>query len=602
MATTEISPVSDPRATAPVLTDSNADAADVSRLSYKILASEEPLIEEPIHAFLARVAARFPGVEAVVSRHQGIRLTYSAFFRQVDRLAKGLLALGTGRGDRVGIWAVNNVEWLLLQIATARIGAVLVNVNPAYRSAELEHALAAAQVRTLFLMPSFRRSQYAGMVRGLCPEVEEQPAGEWHSERLPELRHLVVYDPEDADATERTAPGFLTWPEVLEGGARIPDGALEKRAQALDANHPINIQFTSGTTGFAKPVVLTHRNILNNGFAVAEVMGLTERDRLCVPVPFYHCFGMVLSNLACLSHGSTIVLPAPHFEAGPILAAVEEERCTALHGVPTMFVAELAEEDFSSYDLSSLRTGIMAGAPCPPKLMRQVIGEMGCEEILIAYGQTEASPVTHITRPDDSFERRVESVGTNLPHQEAKVVDPESGATLPYDTQGELCFRGYHVMRGYFEQEEATREAIDAAGWLHSGDLGVMDEEGYVRITGRLKDMIIRGGENIYPAEIEAYLSTHPAVAQAAVFGIPDDRWGEEVGAWVQVGNGEILDPEDLRAWAAERLAHFKVPRYLRIVDDFPMTVTGKIQKFRIREMVEQELRGSQPGPDPAAG
>ncbi|MCP3959493.1 MAG: AMP-binding protein [bacterium] len=566
--------------------------------SYVARGGETPLIEQPIHAFLAEVAARFPSEEAVVSMaqvsagqvsaRQSTRLTYARLFRRIDELAKGLLALGVSKGDRVGIWAVNNVEWLQLQIATARIGAVLVNVNPAYRPAEVEHALRAARVQTLFVMPSFRRSHYVDMMRGLCPEVEEGQGG---YARFPELRHLVVFDPESAEATERPAPGFLTWGEVLERGTTVSDADLEARAATLEASDAINIQFTSGTTGFAKPVVLSHRNILNNGFAVAEVMRLTEKDRLCVPVPFYHCFGMVLSNLATLSHGATLVIPAPHFDPADVLAAVEQERCTALHGVPTMFVAELELEDFDSYDLSSLRTGIMAGAPCPPKLMRQVIGEMGCREILIGYGQTEASPVTHITRPTDSFERRVETVGTNLPHQEAKVVDPETGATVPVGVQGELCFRGYHVMRGYFEQEEATREAIDMGGWLHSGDLGVMDADGYVRITGRLKDMIIRGGENIYPAEIEAYLLTHPKVAQAAVFGIPHERWGEEVGAWIRPRNGDSLDAEELQAWARERLSHFKVPRYLRIVDDFPMTVTGKIQKFRIREMVEAELR-----------
>ncbi len=593
MATTQISLSPDCDRITPNLPDTDLDAAAISGLSYRSLTGDEPLIEEPIHAYLARVAARHPDTEAVVSRHQGIRLTYSAFFNEVDRLARGLLALGVAKGDRVGIWAVNNVEWLLLQIATARVGAVLVNVNPAYRSAELEHAMGAARVGTLFVMPSFRKSHYVDMIRAVCPEIEQAPAGSWHNERLPELRQVVVFDPDDARATARPAPGFLTWLEVLERGEALPGDALEARSRTLKAGDPINIQFTSGTTGFAKPVVLSHRNILNNSFAVAEVMALTERDRLCVPVPFYHCFGMVLSNLACLSHGSTIVLPAAHFDAEAILATIEDERCTALHGVPTMFVAELAVDDFQDHDLSSLRTGIMAGAPCPAKLMRQVIGEMGCTEILIAYGQTEASPVTHITRPSDSFERRVGTVGTNLPHQEAKVIDPETGKTVPFGIQGELCFRGYHVMSGYFEQEAATRETIDADGWLHSGDLGVMDEDGYVRITGRLKDMIIRGGENIYPAEIEAYLGTHPAVAQAAVFGIPDERWGEEVGAWVQLCNGEPLDAEDLRAWAGERLAHFKVPRYWKIVDDFPMTVTGKIQKFRIREIVEQELAAS---------
>ncbi len=566
-------------------------------MSYVAAGGETPLIELPIPDYLRLVADRYPENEAVVSIPQGVRLTYSELFEQVDRLAEGLLTLGIEKGDRVGIWATNNVEWIVLQIATARIGAVLVNVNPAYRSAELAHALSAARVRCLVLMPAFKSSHYAEMVRGLCPEVMEGSPESLRCERLPELRHLVVFDPDGAAATEHPfgAPGFLTWPELLARGTELEGGALAERAATLQPEEAINIQFTSGTTGFAKPVVLTHRNILNNGFFAAEVLGLTHRDRLCVPVPFYHCFGMVLSNLACLSHGATIVIPAPHFNAAATLAAVAEERCTALHGVPTMFVAELGAEGFAGYDLGSLRTGIMAGAPCPPELMRRVIGEMGCGEILIAYGQTEASPVTHITRPTDSFERRVGTVGTNLPHQEVKIVDPESGETLPVGEQGELCFRGYHVMRGYFEQPEATAEAIDPEGWLHSGDLGVMDEAGYARITGRLKEMVIRGGENIYPAEVEAFFATHPKVAQAAVFGISDTKWGEDLAAWIQLEGGETLDAEELRAFAAEGLSHFKVPRILRIVDDFPMTVTGKIQKFRMREIMERELAEAAP-------
>ena len=549
------------------------------RVSYCHVGGTTPLLGVPIHDCLSDVARRFPDRDAVVSIPQGIRLTYEAFHREASRLAKGLMALGIARGDRVGIWATDNVEWVLLQVATAQVGAVLVNINPANKAAELEHALKAARVQALFLMPEFKASHYAEIVRGLPPE------------RVPELKRLVIFDP--AGPAARPAPSFLTWQEVMgRGEEEVTDAALAKRAATLEADDPINIQFTSGTTGAPKPVVLTHHNILNNGWFAGEVLGFTERDRLCVPVPFYHCFGMVVSNLACLTRGAAIVIPAPHFEAGATLLAIERERCTAVHGVPTMFVAELERPDFRRFDLSSLRTGIMAGAPCPPELVRRVMEEMGCRELLIGYGQTEASPITHLTRPRDPFDRRVNTVGTNLPHQEVKVVEPRTGALLPVGIQGEVCFRGYHVMRGYFGQEEATRKTIDAAGWLHSGDLGVMDADGYLRITGRLKEMIVRGGEKIYPAEIEAWLGRHPKVAQAAVFGVADAKWGEEVGAWVQLHEGASLTVEELRAYAQEGLAHYKIPRYLRLVRDFPLTVTGKIQKFRIREIVEAELRG----------
>jgi fatty-acyl-CoA synthase len=562
----------------------------MTRLSYRHLGGTTPLIGEPIYPFLRRVADRVADSEALVSREQGIRWTYGEFFSRIDALAKSLLAFGVDRGDRVGIWATNNVEWVTLQIATAEVGAVLVNINPAYRTAELEHALRSARVQTLFLMPSFRSSDYAGMMRSLCPELDVADPHDLTTARFPELERVIVFDPDKAAETVRPASGFLTWQESLSLGTTVDGPRLTRRLDSLEADDPINIQFTSGTTGFPKPVVLTHHNILNNGFFVGETMRLSDADRLCVPVPFYHCFGMVLSNLACLTHGSTIVIPAPHFDAEATLKAVEEERCTALHGVPTMFVAELGLNAFGSFRLGTLRTGIMAGAPCPPPIMRRVVGDMGCSEILIAYGQTEASPVTHITRRDDTFERRTETVGTNLPHQETKIVNPESGKIVPVGKTGELCFRGYHVMQGYFELEEATRETIDDRGWLHSGDLGVMDEDGYVRITGRLKDMVIRGGENIYPAEIEAYLCTHPKVAQAAVFGISDPKWGEDLGAWIQLTEGVSAQPEEFREYVREGMAHFKVPRYVAIVEEFPMTVTGKIQKFRIREIVESEL------------
>jgi len=558
--------------------------------SYRHLGGAHPLVGEPIYSFIARVAERCPDNEAVVSVFQNRRLSYGALMKEVDALAKGLMALGIEKGDRVGIWSPNNLEWLMLQVATARIGAILVNINPAYRVGELAHVLTAARLQVVFLIPEFKKSHYVTMMREVCPEVESCAPDAFSCAKFPELKRLVVYEPEDATATTRPTSGFTVWNEVIEAGRDIETEALETRSASLDRDDPINIQFTSGTTGFAKPVVLTHHNILNNAYFVSGIMGLTEADRLCVPVPFYHCFGMVLANLACLCRGATVVIPAPAFEAEAVLRAVETERCTALHGVPTMFVAELEMGDLSGYDLSSLRTGIMAGAPCPAPLMTHVIEDLGCREILIAYGQTEASPVTHITRPDDSFDRRINTVGTNLPHQEVKIIDPQSGETVPINTPGEVCFRGYHVMQGYFEMPAATAETIDEHGWLHSGDLGVMDEDGYVRITGRLKDMIIRGGENIYPAEIEAYLSNHPDVAQVAVFGIPDEKWGEEVGAWVQVHEGSEVTADELIAYAKHGLAYFKVPRRLDLVAAFPMTVTGKIRKIEIREIVAKQM------------
>jgi fatty-acyl-CoA synthase len=562
----------------------------MTQLSYLHRGGETPLDGRTIAVFLEDIVRRYPDNEALVSCWQNKRLTYSELRTEVLRLARGLLQLGVEKGDRVGVWATDNLEWVELQLATAVIGAVLVNINPAYRIAELEHALTAAQVQTLFLMPAFKRSKYVEMLLQLCPELEVATPEDFASAAVPELRNVIVFDPIDTSATARPASGFMVWNDVLDLGARLPKGKLAERSAMLDCDDPINIQFTSGTTGFPKPVVLTHHNILNNGFHIAEALGTKDDDRLCVPVPFYHCFGMVVSNLGCLTHGAALVIPEAHFNAGAILAAIEAERCTLLHGVPTMFVAELEDENFGDFDLSSLRAGIMAGAPCPPELMRRVMDEMGILDIRIAYGQTECSPVSHCTLAGDSVERRTRTVGTNLPHQEVKIVDPATGATVPLGKQGEICFRGYHVMSGYHGMPEATAEAIDSARWLHSGDLGVMDEDGYVAITGRLKEMVIRGGENIYPAEIEHYLCRHPKVAQAAVFGITDEKWGEDLGAWVQLTAGETATEEELRRFVKDGMAHYKVPNHLRVVDEFPMTVTGKIQKFRIREIVEQEL------------
>lgn len=558
---------------------------------------ESPLLGLTIDARFRQVVAAHPDRDAVVALPQGERparrLSYRALDAEVERLARSLLAADVGRGDRVGVWSTDNVEWVVLQMATARIGAVLVNINPANRTPELRHALARARVAALFLIPSFRSADYVARLVEVCPELTAADPDALRCAALPTLRRAVVWDPAAPERTARPAPGFTTWPELLARSA--PAEAVAARAASLDPDDPINIQFTSGTTGFPKPVVLTHHNILNNACAVADVMRFTPDDRLCVPVPFYHCFGMVLSNLLCLACGAAIVIPAEHFDPAATLDAVEAERCTALHGVPTMFVAELEELERRPRDLSSLRTGIMAGAPCPPELLRRVIETLGCREILIGYGQTEASPVTHLTRPDDSAYRRTETVGTNLPHQEVKVVDPDSGALLAVGDSGEVCFRGYHVMRGYFEDPQATAEAIDAAGWLHSGDLGALDDDGYLRITGRLKDLVIRGGENIYPAEIEAVLDAHPDVAQAAVFGVPDERWGEEVAAFVIPRAGKTVSTETLQAFASERLAHYKVPRHVWEVSEMPMTVTGKVQKFRMRELATEWLADATP-------
>jgi fatty-acyl-CoA synthase len=520
-------------------------------------------------------------------------MSYVQLARAIDVLARGLMGMGFRKGERVAVWSTNNIEWLLLQMATARIGAILVNINPAYRTRELAYALQRSEVQGLFVIPTYHTSDYIAMLVELIPELQGTAPGRWKSQACPGLRHVVAYNPAAPDRTERPQSGFLTWQEVLAAGDQGADAQLQAMTAVLDRDDPINFQYTSGTTGFPKAVVLTHHNILNNAYFAAQAMHFTEMDRLVVPVPFYHCFGMVLANLLCLSVGACIVIPCEHFEAGQVLHAVEQERGTAIHGVPTMFIAELEHPRFRDFDLSTLRTGIMAGAPCPPALMKRVMEDMHCHEILIGYGETEASPITHLTTRDDTLTRRTETVGKNLPHQEVKVVDLATGRTVPLGQVGEICFRGYHIMRGYYGDEDGTRKAIDPQGWLHSGDLGTMDADGYVRITGRLKEMIIRGGENIYPREIEDYLFTHPKVAEVAVFGIPDEFYGEQVAAWIHLRAGERATEDEIRAFCKDKIAHFKIPHYIWFVDEFPMTVTGKVQKFRMREIAMDQLKAT---------
>jgi len=562
-----------------------------SHKSYFHRGGEEPLLGLTIAEHFSHVLANCSGHEAVVSLPQNRRLSYSELAIEIDTLARGLLGMGFNKGDRIGIWSTNNIEWLLLQMATARIGAILANINPAYRPQELAYALKQSEVQALFVIPRFHNSDYISMLTELIPELTNASSPTLENQAFPKLRKIIVYDPQSPANTQRPHPGFCTWTEVLSAGDSITQDELGKVTATLDMDDPINIQYTSGTTGFPKAVVLTHHNILNNAWFSAKAMHFTETDRLCIPVPFYHCFGMVLANLLCLSVGACAVIPSEHFNAEAVLKAVDHESCTAIHGVPTMFIAELEHPSFRHYDLRTLRTGIMAGAPCPPALMNRVMEEMHCNEILIGYGETEASPLTHLTSRDDSMQRRVETVGKNLPHQEVKILSLENGQTIPLSEPGEICFRGYHLMQGYYADAEATAQAIDAQGWLHSGDIGVMDAAGYVKITGRLKEMIIRGGENIYPREIEDFIFTHPKVAEVAVFGLPDDFYGEKVAAWIQLHAGEDMSEEEVRDYCKGHIAHFKIPKTISFVDEFPMTVTGKLQKFRMRELALKKCK-----------
>jgi fatty-acyl-CoA synthase len=531
--------------------------------------SDVPLMGETIGANLDRAVAAHGEREALVSRAQDVRLTYAELGAAVDRVATGLLARGIEKGDRVGIWSPNRAEWVLAQYATAKVGAILVNVNPAYRTHELAYALRQSGVRLLLSAASFKTSDYAAMVDEVRGDLDD-------------LREVV----------------FLGSPEWEELAATPADGeALAARERGLSCDDAINIQYTSGTTGFPKGATLSHHNILNNGFFVGELCGYTEADRICIPVPFYHCFGMVMGNLGATSHGACMVVPAPAFEPEATLEAVARERCTSLYGVPTMFIAMLDHPRFGDFELSSLRTGIMAGAPCPVEVMKRVVADMHMEEVSICYGMTETSPVSTQTRRDDPLERRVGSVGRVGPHVEVKVIDDATGLTVGRGERGELCTRGYSVMLGYWGEPEKTAEAIDAARWMHTGDLAVMDEEGYLSIVGRSKDMVIRGGENVYPREIEEFLYTHPDVADVQVVGVPDQRYGEELCAWIRVREGAApLDADAVREFCGGRLAHFKVPRYVICVDEFPTTVTGKVQKYKMREASIERL-----GLEPAA-
>ena len=532
---------------------------------------------------------RFPEREALVNVASGDRYTYREFQAEVDRVARGLMSLGITKGQHVGIWATNYTEWLLAQYATAKIGAVLVTVNPAYRTHELAYLLEQAQLNALVIIGRFRTSDYVAMVNELVPELRDSNPGELRSGQFPFLRHVVFISPQDDPAAGAPA-GMWRWDDLLDRAVLVSVETLRALQAGCQSDDVINIQYTSGTTGNPKGAMLTHHNLIANALHVGDAMEMTESDRLCIPVPFYHCFGCVMGSLACVAHGSTMVIPSEYFDPLQTLRALEVERCTAVHGVPTMFIAQLGHANFSQFDLSSLRTGIMAGSPCPIEVMREVIDRMGASRITIAYGQTEASPVVTQTLADDTIERRVSTVGKVLPGVEVRLVDPETGAEVTTGEQGELQTRSTMVMKGYFNMPDASAEAIDAEGWLHTGDLATVDAEGYYKITGRLKDMIIRGGENIYPREIEEFLYTHPDIADVQVLGVPDERFGEEVMAWVMLKSDAQASPEEIREFCRGKIAHYKVPRYVKIADEFPMTVTGKIQKFRMREMAVEEL------------
>ncbi|TMQ04445.1 MAG: AMP-binding protein [Deltaproteobacteria bacterium] len=531
--------------------------------SYTHGTSSVPLLGETIGETFRRTVERFPDREALVVRSQGYRATYRALWDAADQVARGLLAMNVQRGDRVGVWSPNRFEWVILQYATARIGAILVNINPAYKSSELGYVLNQAGVSVLGMSRGFRHNDYVAMlaeVRGGCPTV----------------RDTIVFEDD--------------WARLVAAGADVPAERLAERERTLAFDDAINIQYTSGTTGFPKGATLSHHNVLNNGYFIAQTLRYTERDRVCVPVPFYHCFGMVIGNLACVTCGACVVVPGEAFDPLLVLETVAAERCTSLYGVPMMFIAELDHPSFASHDLASLRTGVMAGSPCPIEVMRAVQSRMGMREVTICYGMTETSPVSTQSATDDPLDKRVTTVGRVHPHAEIKIVDPETGRVVPRGTSGELCTRGYCVMLGYWNDETATRAAIDAGRWMHTGALATMDDEGYINIVGRIKDMIVRGGEKIFPREVEEYLHTHPAIAEAQVVGVPSVKYGEEVMAWVRPKSGQTVTPEELTAFCTGKIATFKIPRYWKVTDQFPMTVTGKIQKFKMREIAIAEL------------
>ncbi|WLG21511.1 AMP-binding protein [Pseudomonas sp. FP1154] len=554
-----------------------------SQLSYTRGSQDKTLLAHTIGEAFDQTVARYPDGEALVVRHQALRYTWRQLAEAVDLHARALLALGLKAGDRLGVWAPNCAQWCISQFASAKIGVILVNINPAYRSSELEYVLKQSGCQWLVCAAAFKTSDYHAMVQALAPELAEQSIGQLHSERLPLLRGVISLDAQPPS-------GFLPWSQLAALGAAVLPEQLVERQASLHHDDPVNIQYTSGTTGFPKGATLSHRNILNNGYMVGESLGLTASDRLVIPVPLYHCFGMVMGNLGCMTHGSTMIYPNDAFDPLLTLRTVAEEKATALYGVPTMFIAMLDQPQRGDFDLSSLRTGIMAGATCPIEVMRRVINEMHMAEVQIAYGMTETSPVSLQTGPSDELELRVTTVGRTQPQLESKIVD-EAGNIVARGTIGELCTRGYSVMLGYWDNPSGTADAIDQDGWMHTGDLATMNEQGYVCIVGRNKDMIIRGGENIYPRELEEFFFTHPAVADVQVIGIPCSRYGEEIVAWIKFHPGHSATEQALQAWCKERIAHFKTPRHFKFVEEFPMTVTGKIQKFRMREISIEELR-----------
>ncbi|NIL97168.1 MAG: AMP-binding protein [Planctomycetales bacterium] len=555
-------------------------------------ASDKPWVDGlTIDQVLQQTTARRQDADCLVFPALNFQLSYLQFNEHVDRIARGLMALGIRRGEHVAIWATNVPEWVILQFATARIGAVLVNINPAYRPFELKYVLQQSDAVALFLIGSFKKSDYFAMLAEICPELATATPGELSSQQFPQLRLVVAIDPQPP-------AGALAWDQLLARADAVDDQQLAARIAELDPQQPINIQYTSGTTGFPKAATLSHRNLLLNAYYSGQCQRMTSEDRICIPVPFYHCFGCVLGTLMSAVYGTAMIVPAESFDPTATLDAIERERATVLYGVPTMFIAELEDETFGQRNLSSLRTGIMAGSPCPIEIMRKVIDRMGAREITIGYGQTEASPIVTQTRTDDPLELRVETVGRPIPGVEIKIIDPNSGQELGDNQQGELCSRGHVVMLGYYKDPQATRMAIDEEGWLHSGDLALRQPNGYYRITGRIKDMVIRGGENIYPREIEEFLFTHPAIEQAAVVGVPDPKYGEELCTWIRLKTGNKSQEEmadQIRQYCRDHLAHYKVPRYVRFVDSFPQTVTGKIQKFKIREQMISDLDLKEP-------
>lgn len=553
-----------------------------------------PLIEQTIGDVFDAMVERWPDREAVVSRHEGKRYSYRALQYEANRLASALLNLGLSIGDRVGIWSHNNISWLLMQLATAKTGIILVNINPAYRVAEVEYALNNSGCKAIVTMRRYKTSDYLDMLFQIAPELKNTSAPDLRAAKLPHLRHVVWIDTTGEDSENTVSiesyPNVQSFSQLMTTGS-ANDKRLQEIAKALQAADAINIQFTSGTTGLPKGATLTHRNIVNNGFFVGERMKFTHEDKLCIPVPLYHCFGMVMGNLACITHGSTIVYPNDGFDPLTVLETVEEEKCTALHGVPTMFAAVLDHPRFNEFDLSTLRTGAMAGAPCPIELMKRVVERMNLSQITIAYGMTETSPVSCQSTVDTSLEKRVSTVGTVQPHLEVKIIDPDTGETVLPGVSGEMCTRGYSVMRGYWDDDVKTREVIDADGWMHTGDLGTMDADGYFNVVGRIKDLVIRGGENISPFEIEEFLCRHPQILSAQVVGVPDRKYGEELCAWIVVRDGSDFSEDDVRDFCKGSIAHYKIPKYVKIVDEYPMTVTGKIQKFKIRNAMKLLLK-----------